>query len=92
LDCTLHLIARDLQLRTLPMRDSASDQNSLRPVLLAVAALTLLLTGLISPAARAAHPPERLTPEQRKELEQRASELHNAGDLLYQGGEVARAL
>ena len=43
------------------------NRNLSDRMLLAVAVLTVLLTGLISPAARAADPPERLTPEQRKE-------------------------
>jgi len=73
------------------MRDSASEQDSLRPNLMAVAVLTLLLAGLISLAARAADPPERLTPEQREALEQRASELHDAGFQLYQRGAIPPA-
>jgi len=74
------------------MPDSASEQSPPRSILIAVAVLTLLFTGLISPAARAADPPEWLTPEQRKELEQRASELNNAGVQLYQRGAIDPAL
>ncbi len=74
------------------MRDSASEQNSLRPVLLAAAALTLFLAGLVSSTASAAQPAQRLTLEQRKDLKQRAIELNNAGFQLYQEGEIARAL
>ena len=37
--------------------------------LMTVAVLTLLLSGLVSEAARAAQPAQRLTADQRKELE-----------------------
>ncbi|MFI5455305.1 MAG: tetratricopeptide repeat protein [Isosphaerales bacterium] len=74
------------------MRDSASEQNSLRPILMAVAVLTALLAGLISRAARAADPPERLTPEQRRELERQAGELNKSVDELYQRGAFGLAL
>ena len=54
----------------------------------AVAVLTLFFTGLISPAARAADPPERLTPEQRKELERDSGELTRSVTQLYQRGAI----
>ncbi len=44
-------------------------------IAMAMAVLELLLTGMMSPAVSPEIKPERLMPEQRKELEQRASEL-----------------
>ena len=73
------------------MRDSASEQISLRRMLLAVAVLSLLLTGLTSPAARAAGPPERLTAEQRKDLGQ-AGELSLPETSSISAGQIAPAL
>ncbi len=75
------------------MRDSASGRKSLRRMLLAVAVLAQSLGGLISPAARAAVQPERLTAAQRSELERQASELFNSGrELFYGSGAIAPAL
>jgi CHAT domain-containing protein/Tfp pilus assembly protein PilF len=59
---------------------------------LAAAVLSLLVTALSSRAAGAADQPERLTAEQRKELEQRANDLSNAGFQLYQRWAIAPAL
>jgi CHAT domain-containing protein/tetratricopeptide (TPR) repeat protein len=74
------------------MCDTASERALLRPVLLAVAVMTLLLIGLNSPAARAQNPPERLTAEQRKELERQAGELNNSAFQCYRRWGIAPAL
>jgi tetratricopeptide (TPR) repeat protein len=74
------------------MRNSGSERNSLRPNLLAAAVLALLLAGLILPATRAADPPERLTAEQRQELERQSGELNNSAFQLYQCGAIIPAL
>ena len=71
---------------------SASGKESLSRTLLAVAVPALLLSGLVPHAVRAAQPIERLTAEQRKELEQRATDLSHAGYQLYGRGDVASAL
>ena len=71
------------------MMNRCEDYRKGRKVLMTVAVLTLLLTGSSQNMARAANQPKRLTPHQRKELEQRASELHNAGENLSDAGEIA---
>jgi CHAT domain-containing protein/tetratricopeptide (TPR) repeat protein len=61
----------------------------------AVAALALLVSlfpGLFLPAGHADDPPERLTPEQRQELEHQAVGLLKAGGQSYQRGELTTAV
>jgi CHAT domain-containing protein/tetratricopeptide (TPR) repeat protein len=59
---------------------------------LAAAVLGLWCLVALAPASRAADPPARLTPEQRKELERQAAESFNAGVQHYQRGQVGPAL
>src|SRR5207248_1247242 len=47
---------------------------------------------ILAPTGLASDPPERLTAEQRNELERQARELHNAGFPLYQRGQFGPAL
>src|SRR5262249_49631545 len=61
----------------------------------AVASLALLvslLPGSFLPAGRADDPPERLTPQQRQELERQAGELSNAGHRAYESGDLTTAV
>ena len=74
------------------MRDSASELKPVRRTLIAVATLTLLFTGSIPHAARAAQPAERLTAGQRQELERQARELQQSGLMLNLRGEIAPAM
>src|SRR5262245_24707541 len=74
------------------MRDPAARRF---PPARAVACLTwliLALPGSSLPAARADDTPERLTPEQRQELERRTAELHEAGLQCYQRGDLVTAV
>ena len=59
---------------------------------LATSMLGLLFLVVMVYTGPAADPPQRLTPEQRKELERQATELSNAVVQHYQRGELGLAL
>src|SRR5262245_60962965 len=57
-----------------------------------VTILYLVLLGVFGPGLLAASPPEKLTPEQRKELAAKRQELNTAGIKAYRAGKSGEAI
>ena len=74
------------------MRDPASRRMPPGRSSAVLALLFLLVPGPILPAGRADDPPERLTPEQRQELQRQAVEHFKAGQQAYQRGDLTTAV
>ena len=74
------------------MRDPAPRRIPLGRAFAFLALLILVFPGSPLPARQAADPPERLTPEQRQELERQAVELYKAGYQSYQRGDLGTAV
>ncbi len=74
------------------MRDPAARRMPPRRAGASLALLVLLSPTLLLPVGCADDPPERLTPEQRQELEHQALERVKAGEQAYQRGALSTAV
>jgi CHAT domain-containing protein/tetratricopeptide (TPR) repeat protein len=74
------------------MRVIASGRVPLRRAFTSLTLLVLLSLGFFLSVGRANDPPERLTPEHRKELGRQAAEHFGAGQRAYQRGELTTAV
>jgi tetratricopeptide (TPR) repeat protein/CHAT domain-containing protein len=76
----------------LAMRDATSGRIPSGRAFASLAFLVLVAPGLFSPAAHADDPPERLTTEQRNELQRRAVELSRVRDQAHDRGDLTTAV
>jgi CHAT domain-containing protein/tetratricopeptide (TPR) repeat protein len=74
------------------MRDPAASRVLPGRAFASLAFLVLLTPVLFSPAGRADDPPERLTTEQRQELQRQALELYNASKQAHERGDLTTAV